>query len=221
MRKYWPLLTATAVITVLLFSFPLLADVFVKDTEYIYPTVTDVKDYAVCSGIIAEKDGKLYVKANISESDIPYVKIGQTVEITGNALGSNVYYGTVLDISEKATTIQSGTSTRTVIKCDIKFDDNTDTLKSGYNVTAKIITKVHNNAVIVPFDSVLNEGKNKYVYVIHDSFAKKQIIETSGETTDGYMVSVGVDDSSKVIYDPTGLNGADIRVNAYYFGEEY
>ncbi len=221
MRKYWPLLSATAVLSAILFCLPLLADFFVKNTEYVYPTVTDVKDYAVCSGVISEKDGALYVKANISESDIPYVTEGQTVEITGNALGDEVYFGKVSSISEKATTLQSGTSIRTVIKCDIKFEDKTDALKAGYNVTAKIITNVHEDAVIVPFDAVFSEGKNKYVYVVNDALANKQLIETSGETTDGYMVSVGVDDTTKVVIDPSDLEGGKVRVNAYPFGEAY
>lgn len=221
MKKYWVLFTATAFITALFFTMPFISSAFVKDAEYIYPTVTDVNEYAVCSGTVSEENGKLVVKANISENDIPYVEIGQKVEITGNALGDSVYKGVVDNISSKATKIQSGTSTRTVVKCTVKIDGNVSKLKVGYNITAKIITKTHTDAVIVPFDSVMIEGKNKYVYLIEENTAKKKYVETDGETTSGFIISVGVDNKSQVVYNPLKLKGEEIKVNARAFSEGY
>lgn len=221
MKKYWILLVLTAIGTAVFLTLPFLTSLFIKDAVYVYPTVSDVDNYAVCSGVVAEENGQLIIKANISENDIPYVKEGQQVIITGNALGEEKYNGTVSSISSKATKIQSGTSSRTVIKCDVKIDGDDSKFKVGYNVTAKIIVKTYSDAIVVPYNSVVLDGNNRYVYVIEDKTAIKKYIETDGETPDGFIVSVGIDKNSMVLYDADDLKGDQVRVSARLHNEGY
>lgn len=221
MKKYLTLLITTAAVGTLLFLLPILSPIIIPTAEYIYPTVKDVNNYSVCSGVISNDDGILYVTANISENDIPYVALGQTAEITGNALGKNIYTGKVSYVSQKASKIQSGTTSRTVIKCHIKIVGDTSELKEGYNVTAKIVTDTEKNAMILPFDTVMTEGNNNYIYVINGANAEKRYIETDGEIKDGYIISVGVDTDTKVVYNPTEYTSEKLRVTATARSEEY
>ena len=221
MKKYWILFLSTAVVTALFLTMPFISSAIVKDAEYVYPTVSDINEYAVCSGVVTEENGTIIVNANVSENDIPYVEKGQEVEITGNALGDSMYMGRVKIISSRATKIQSGTSSRTVVKCNVAIQGDTSKFKVGYNVTAKIIIKTHKQAVVVPFDSVMLEGKNRYVYLVENNIAKKQYIETEGETTSGFIVTAGVDNKSMVVYNPSKLEGEEIKVNARAFSEGY
>ena len=52
MKKYWILFLSTAVVTALFLTMPFISSAIVKDAEYVYPTVSDINEYDVCSGVV-------------------------------------------------------------------------------------------------------------------------------------------------------------------------
>lgn len=221
MKKMLYIIIPTVIITSVLLIMPIVSGFVTADVEYIYPTIEDVYNYAVCNGVISEENGVLSVTANISEHDIPRVREGQSVIITGSALGDTEHFGKVTSIATKATKQQSGGSSRTVLKCNIEFESATNDLKSGYNVTARIITNVTESAVVVPFDNCIIENGNYYVYLLQGNSAQRRLVDVSDETESGFVISSGVTSESMLICSPEKLEGSQVRVNAKAFGAGY
>lgn len=130
----------------------------------------------------------LYVESNVNEADIMGVKMGQSVEITFEALGKeNKFNGEISLVNLGATTNNSIVNYK--IKALLK---DTNAIRSGMTADLRIITSSVKDAIVVPTRYIGEEKGTSYVYVVTDEkkkLTRKQNI-TKGEVLDGGTVVV-------------------------------
>jgi len=144
----------------------------------------------------------LTIKANVPENDASNLTLGLDVEIRCNAVGQTVYQGKIIKISPIAAIKQIGNSQETALTLEIHCDDAP--LKAGYTIDAAIITKIIENAVVVPLMSTVSEPDGKsYVYIVKDDYSvEKRMIEL-GEYAGIYVEAANIETGEKTILSPS------------------
>ena len=135
----------------------------------------------------------LYLESGISEKDISFVKSGQAVDVTIDALQGKSFRGVVTGISP-ALDIQSKTYP---IKVEIKNEDQL--IKAGMFGNMKIILESHKNALTVPKEAVLTEQGSYHVYLVKDGKAVKRIVKLGYSNEGQYEIIQGLDTGEKVV----------------------
>jgi len=154
----------------------------------------------------------LTIKVNVPEGDARDLAVGQDVEIRGSALGRETYAGRVSEISPVAVRMQIGNTVETVLTVDIVSDN--PGLKAGFTVDAEIITKITEDAVVIPIMSAISENDgNNYVYIMREDFTVEKRLITLGEYTGVYIEAEGVAVGEKIIVNPSAqlYDGAGVR----------
>lgn len=107
---------------------------------------------------------KLYVDVQISEVDIPLVKLGQNVEMTFDAYFEEEYKGSVVEISPVGTEIQG------VVTYNVKVVllEGLDKVKSGMTAAINIILEEKENVFAVPNAALATVDGKDVVYVLRD-----------------------------------------------------
>lgn len=96
----------------------------------------------------------LTMTLHIDELDIMSVAVGQTAQITADAVPGRTYEGTITEVGINGTT--SGGVTTYPVKVQI---DETEGLLPGMNVDISIVISQENNVLAVPADAVQTGGR--------------------------------------------------------------
>jgi len=154
------------------------------------------------------------VEAEIDETDIVDVAIGQKAEIEVEALMDTVLVGTVTEVGNSGLTSMAGTQeevTNFLVK--VLVEDWHEQLKPGMTATVEIITATHNDALNVPIQSVVartpteleeraddKDNKNS-----EDKEAPKRRSDREEETEIEGVFVVGEGDKAEFIPVTTGI----------------
>lgn len=139
--------------------------------------------------IVIQDVSKLYVEANINESDITTVKEGQSVLFTIDAFGAGRFFkGTVAQV-DLAPTIKDGI-VNYVIKASLDEEDKE--IKSGMNANLVITTQTKDNVLAIPGAAINKKGNTLYVKKILNEKTKefKEVEVTTGIKGDGNMTEI-------------------------------
>ena len=111
---------------------------------------------------------KLYVDVQISEVDIPLVKLGQDVEMTFDAYFEEKYHGLVVEISPVGSEFQG------VVTYNVKIIllEGLDKIKSGMTAGINIILDEKQDVFIVPNAALATVDGKDIVYVLRDGLPK-------------------------------------------------
>ena len=102
-------------------------------------------------------------EVKVDETDIVNVKIGQTADITVDALPGKVFKGHVTNVGDQAilrstgiATSQSTTGTEEAkdFKVVVTLDNPTDDLRPGLSATAKILTAAKKDVLSIPIQAL-------------------------------------------------------------------
>jgi HlyD family secretion protein len=102
-------------------------------------------------------------EVKVDETDIVNVKLGQTAEVTIDAIPNKTFKGRVTEIGQSAVGRTSGTTTGTStttteeakdFKVVVTLDDPPPGLRPGLSTTAKITTATRQNAVTIPIQAL-------------------------------------------------------------------
>jgi HlyD family secretion protein len=102
-------------------------------------------------------------EVKVDETDIVNVKLGQTAEVTIDAIPNKTFKGKVTEIGQSAvgrtSGVTTGTSTSTTeeakdFKVIVTLDDPPPGLRPGLSTTAKITTATRQNAVTIPIQAL-------------------------------------------------------------------
>jgi HlyD family secretion protein len=104
------------------------------------------------------------VVANVSESNLAKIRIGQTLKIKTDAYPGRFFTGRVSQIAAQAKVEQNVTSFE--VKAAITSDDK-NLLRSGMNVEVEFEVGEQENALVVPTVAVVREQKGTGVYVLN------------------------------------------------------
>lgn len=140
------------------------------------------------------------IEADVAETDIAKVKVGQTVDITFDALGRDTHFGgTVLSIDPAETVIQDIVyyKVRTVIGSD------SDQIRPGMTANLTIQTAQKSDALIVPLRAVLEDSSGRYVQTLVAGkpvrvavtiglYGDQGMVEIVGDVKEGDQVVTGL-----------------------------
>jgi len=157
--------------------------------------------------VIADMD-QLHVVAEVNPLDIAKVQVDQRVEfslpfqartLTGRvvAIASEVTPGTA-DRSQPSSGVQpSSTSIRVI--CRLETPNPMEGLKLGLTGEVRIITVIHENALLVPIEAILSEGPIRFVYLAKGGRAERREVKIGISNRDSAEVLEGLQPGEKVV----------------------
>ena len=142
----------------------------------------------------------LVMVINVDELQVSDVSVGQSVQVTADAVPDKTYTGTVTRVSMKGSS-NGGTTTYPVT---VRIDE-TEGLRPGMNANAEIVIAEAKNALAVPNATIVRGG---YVLVTKDSPSAANA-DPDMTAPEGYVyvpVKIGVsdDDYTQIISGVTG-----------------
>jgi multidrug efflux pump subunit AcrA (membrane-fusion protein) len=161
----------------------------------------------------------LIVDADVDETDINQIKVGQKAEISTDASGSEVIDGTVTiaepvsvaasqstdysssgssssKSSSSSSSSSDSTSSDVTFKVEIQLSGQSDKVKVGMNSTVKIITSEKDNVYSVPYGAVVTQKGQSSVYAAvkqGNQYVVKEIPVTKGLESDTNVEIDGAD----------------------------
>lgn len=156
------------------------------------------------STIVLVLSNKLIVKANVDETDVGDIKIGQRAEVFLDAYPNIRVMATVEHIAYESTVINNVT-TYTV---DIVPDTVPNIYKSGMSSNINIILDIREKVLSVPLDVIIYKDNKQYVKVAKNFSKNKKskdfiLKEVTLGISDGEMVEIkeGLNDKDNILYE--------------------
>ena len=154
----------------------------------------------------------LEMTIKVDELQVSSLKVGQSVQVTADAVKDKTYEGLVTRVSMKGDT-SGGTTTYPVT---VRIDE-TDGLRPGMNANAEIVVAQAKNALTVPNAAIVRGG---YVLVRQDSPSAVNADDSmsapegyvyvqvkTGVSDDNYtQVTSGLSESDTIAYDPSSVS---------------
>lgn len=153
---------------------------------------TDVTAFTISS------DENMRLSVSVDELDINSVELGQTAEITFDAIEDKIFEGEVTKIGNSASV--SGGVAKYTVEITVPKDDQ---MKQGMNASATITIEEKNQILILPMNALQEQGDRTFVYT-----EKSEDGTLSGEVeietglTDGNTVEItsGLSEGDTVYY---------------------
>ena len=154
----------------------------------------------------------LEMTINVDELQVSSLKVGQSVQVTADAVKDKTYEGLVTRVSMKGDT-SGGTTTYPVT---VRIDETTG-LRPGMNANAEIVVAQAKNALTVPNAAIV---RGNYVLVRQDSPSAVNADDSmsapegyvyvkvkTGVSDDNYtQVTSGLSESDTIAYDPSSVS---------------
>jgi len=196
------------------------------ENSILVPTVSgnDVLIRSPASGVITElnvsDDGRVdgltvaakisdyssfQVTVDLSEIYLSSIAVGQSVDITCDALPDKKYKGRVSSIANSARkkgSLIGGQEVYVPIK--ITMENADENLKPGYSVNARICTEKHENTLSLPYQCVFQDKENReLVYVVKDGVLELRRVMTGLELERETEILYGLKFGDKVVINPS------------------
>jgi membrane fusion protein (multidrug efflux system) len=138
--------------------------------------------------------GEVYAEADVNESSISYVKVGQRADVTVDAYPSIRFTGKVHLISPTL-----DTSSRTV-KVQIKVLNRKSILKPGMFVRVKVIRESHRNVVAIPREAILTTKDGRtIIFVVVNEIAFARDVQTGSKNENLVVIQKGLKAGEKLV----------------------
>lgn len=147
----------------------------------------------------------LLIQADINESDVNKLKLGQNATIEGITLGKQKLDAEVARISPIATTTQSssGQGEKTRVKVLLKPTGELAALKPGFHVDINISVEKIDDALQVPIEALQQDTDGStFVWVASNGVAKKQTVDTGMENELFTHIKTGLSGEEQIILSP-------------------
>ncbi|KQL44948.1 RND transporter [Brevibacillus choshinensis] len=149
----------------------------------------------------------LLIEADINESDVNKLGLGQSAVIEGTTLGKQKLNAKVSRIAPIATTTQSssGQGEKTRVKVTLEpTSSELAALKPGFHVDINITVEKIENALQVPIESIQQDTDGStFVWVAANGAAKKQKVETGMENELFSHIRSGLNGDEQIILSPS------------------
>jgi Cu(I)/Ag(I) efflux system membrane fusion protein len=161
------------------------------------------------SNLLIHRPGQqVWVYAEIYEMDLPNVRPGQSVEISAGFLGGKTLAGKVASVDRVI-----NPNTRTA-KARILVSEGTGLLRPESYVDVTILAPM-GEQVTVPFDAVLDTGKQSWVFVVDEqNHFTPQLITVKFYANDGIAVGSGLQGGEKIVTSANFLIDSESRLKA-------
>jgi len=136
---------------------------------------------------------RMYVDISLPESNIPYVRPEQPVNITHYMLPNDTLKGRINELSPAISN-----ETRT-FKGKIIIENPELKLRPGMFVRADVIVDKAENSIIIPKNVILSQRNRKYVFIADRGVAVARTIITGIENEDNVQVVEGLYENDNLI----------------------
>ncbi|MDO8559015.1 MAG: efflux RND transporter periplasmic adaptor subunit, partial [bacterium] len=141
--------------------------------------------------------GNFEIEANIPESDIAKVKIGDNAQVTLDAYGQDVVFQVKVLKIDPAETVIEGVPT---YKVTLYFNEKDDRLKSGMTANIDIFTAEVKDVIAIPQRAILSDNGKKTVKIIKGKDIQEIEVKIGLKGTDGNAeILQGLNEGDKVI----------------------
>ncbi|MDO8886834.1 efflux RND transporter periplasmic adaptor subunit [Candidatus Oleimmundimicrobium sp.] len=117
---------------------------------------------------------KMNFVANVDETDVGRIKVGQEAEVVIDAYPSKLIKGKVVKIGSVSSVTTTGA---TVFPIEIELEQSSLDLKIGMNGSADVTETTKNNVVTVPIEAVLEKEDKDVVFILKDNIVEEREVE--------------------------------------------
>ncbi|KKP59225.1 MAG: hypothetical protein UR54_C0030G0003 [Candidatus Roizmanbacteria bacterium GW2011_GWA2_34_18] len=152
---------------------------------------------------------------NLTEIDIPKIKIGDKATITFDAFSDKTFTGKVISIDTVGSVSSGVTNYPTVILLDTK----SNTILPNMGVTANIITNTKDEVLLIPSSAVKSdENGNNYVQILKNGKPDNQNIEIGLVSDSQTEITSGLNVGDTVITSTTQTTSPSTQQTQSVFG---
>lgn len=141
--------------------------------------------------IVIQDINNLYVEANVNETSIAKIALGESVSMTLDAFGPNIFFtGQVIHIDPSATTDNGVVNY--IVKTSVTDPSGLYKIRPGMNANMTITAWDHQNAITLPKVAIINQKDGTYVDIVtDDKYGQYKLQKVSiGEVGDGNLVEI-------------------------------
>lgn len=139
--------------------------------------------------------GQLQAQVNISEIDAVKVKEGDKVTMTLDAFPDSTFTGKVASINTNGV-ISSGVVSYPAV---ISFDSGNDKIYPNMGVTAKIITQVKNDVIMVPSSAVQTSANGSTVRIMKNNQVQTVDVQVGNSNDTQVEITSGINEGDMVV----------------------
>lgn len=151
---------------------------FADPGDFVTPTTSGSSVSGATSSSILSLASTYQVVANVAETDISKIKVGQLVTITADAYTDKTFKGKVAQVAARA----SVTSNVTSLKVRVNFTDSETLLLPSMNVNAKFDAGKLNNVLVVPTVAIARQSNGTGVQVLTENGSTRFVPIKTGVT---------------------------------------
>lgn len=159
------------------------------------------------SSLLIPKSGEnIWVYAEVFEMDLPLIRTGHETIVSGSVLGNKTLEGKVVSVDR---VINSETRTA---KVRILIQDTKINLRPESYLDVTILSPL-GEQVVVPFDAILDTGKEAWVFVVKDQGQfEPRLITILERAGDEVAISSGVTPGEKIVTSANFLIDSESRL---------
>jgi len=148
---------------------------------------------------------KLYVDLEVSEVDIDQIKIGQTVNVSFDALNGKPYTGTVADVAM----ISNETTSAVNFTVTVELKNPGKDVRPGMTSEVEIVTAQRDQALLIPNQAVRVVDGKQVVYLVQADQSTKTVEVGLGVSSDAYseLLTGDLKAGDVVVLNPTSTTG--------------
>ncbi|MBW4538812.1 MAG: efflux RND transporter periplasmic adaptor subunit [Myxacorys chilensis ATA2-1-KO14] len=164
--------------------------------DFVTPTTSGSDVSSATSSSILSLASTYQVVANVAETDISKIKVGQSVTITADAYPDRTFKGKVAQVGAAATV----TSNVTSVKVKVSLDDPQRLLLPSMNVDARFDAGELSNVLVVPTVAIARQQNGTGVQVLGTDGRPRFVpIQTGLTVNDKTEVRSGLQGNEKVL----------------------
>ena len=172
---------------------------------------------ATTTAFTISKDEKMCVSVSVDEQDILNLSVGQTAEVTLDAVDGETFEGTVTSVNTVSSEASNGVTKYTA---EVTLD-KTEQMLAGMNASVVVTVSSAENCLIIPEAALQEDGNKTTVYTTYDASTGTYGGETEVTTgvSDGTSVEIteGLSEGDTIYYsytesssDNMGFGGFDM-----------
>ncbi|MDI6689542.1 MAG: efflux RND transporter periplasmic adaptor subunit [Actinomycetota bacterium] len=138
---------------------------------------------------------KIYFAADVDETDIALVEVGQLAQVALDAYPGMTFKGRVSEISATSKITQTG---GTAFSVKIELEPTSIPLRIGMNGSTDIIESRKKNVLTVPYEAVVRRRGERVVFVVEDSIVRMRDVTTGISTETSYEIIRGLGEGERV-----------------------
>lgn len=135
------------------------------------------------------------ITVNLTEIDVPKVKVGHKATVTFDALPDKTFSGKIIAI-DTAGSISSGVANYPVT---IQLDSGTEDILSNMSANVSIITSFKDNVVYVPVAAVKTQNEESTVSIMESDSPKVTAVTTGIQSTTYVEIVSGISEGDDVV----------------------